>query len=40
MSTQRSMPVRTAVRGLEDVVAAETGISYVDGINGALDYAG
>ncbi|MEW6444212.1 MAG: citrate/2-methylcitrate synthase [bacterium] len=28
------------VRGLEDVVAAETAIGYVDGINGKLYYAG
>lgn len=31
---------KTVVRGLEDIVAAETGISYVDGVNGALYYAG
>ncbi len=29
-----------AVRGLEDVIAAETRIGYVDGINGKLYYAG
>ena len=31
---------KTVVRGLEDIVAAETGVSYVDGVNGALYYAG
>jgi citrate synthase len=29
-----------AVRGLEDVIAAETRIGYVDGVNGKLYYAG
>ena len=29
-----------AVRGLEDVIAAETRIGYVDGANGKLYYAG
>ena len=33
-------PDKTAVRGLEDVVAGETRISYVDGVNGMLIYNG
>lgn len=35
---EQSRPV--AVRGLEDVIAAETSIGYVDGVNGKLYYAG
>lgn len=31
---------KVVVRGLEDVVAAETAISYVDGVNGQLYYRG
>ncbi len=31
---------RVVVRGLEDVVAAETRVSYVDGVNGELYYQG
>ncbi len=31
---------KTAVRGLEGVVAAETSVSYVDGIHGRLLYQG
>ena len=34
--TEREAPVR----GLEDVLAAETRICYVDGVNGKLYYAG
>ncbi|MCK5381862.1 MAG: hypothetical protein KAJ81_10340, partial [Candidatus Latescibacteria bacterium] len=31
---------KIVVRGLEDIVASETRVSYVDGVNGALYYAG
>jgi len=31
---------KVVVRGLEGIVAAETSISYVDGVNGNLYYQG
>ena len=40
MGTMEAQKREVAVRGLEDVIAAETRIGYVDGINGKLYYAG
>ncbi|OIO92540.1 MAG: citrate synthase [Anaerolineae bacterium CG2_30_64_16] len=38
--TQDSKDEKKVVRGLEDVVAAETSVSYVDGVHGRLYYQG
>ena len=40
MSTANPPQAKTPVRGLENVVAGETRVSHVDGVNGLLVYSG